>query len=299
MNHDEYLWDGSGEPDPAVVQLEQKLSPLRYQPPPTQRRPNFQRKWVPVLALATAAAWFLVVYFAPGATTQWRLAGQPLRVGQTIQTQAATTVAADAVGSLTVERGSRLRLTGQREFALEKGTVEALIWAPPGSFVINTPAAKAVDLGCRYTLQVGDNGDGLLTVQVGWVAFQAGSRESLIPAGAACRTYFKRGPGTPYQADSPETFRNALDAFDRGDSAALPRLLNASRPADALTLWHLLPRTTGTQRGEIYDRLAGFVILPPRDAILRGDEAAITAAWNALGYGDTEWWRSWKQSWPR
>ena len=217
----------------------------------------------------------------------------------TIQTEEATTVAADAVGSLTVERGSRLRLTGQREFALEKGTVEALIWAPPGSFVINTPAAKAVDLGCRYTLQVGDDGDGLLTVQVGWVAFQAGNRESFIPAGAACRTYSKRGPGTPYQADSPETFRNAVDAFDRGDSAALPRLLNASRPADTLTLWHLLPRTTGTQRGLIYDRLAACVSLPPRDAILRGDEAAITAAWNALGYGDTEWWRSWKQSWPR
>jgi hypothetical protein len=67
-----------------------------------------------------------------------------------------------------------------------------------------------------------------------------------------------------------------------------------------LTLWHLLRRTQGTQRGEVFDRLNTLVALPSeanRAAILRGDRSAIDAAWNALQLGDTNWWREWERQW--
>ncbi len=44
--------------------------------------------------------------------------------------------------------GSRQRLS------LKRGTMHALIWAPPGTFLVDTPSAKAIDLGCSYTLSV-------------------------------------------------------------------------------------------------------------------------------------------------
>jgi hypothetical protein len=62
MNED-YLWDRSGEPDPAVRELEEVLGTLRYQPTPLRlpatsqiRPPRRQAAW-----LAVAAAIVLVV----------------------------------------------------------------------------------------------------------------------------------------------------------------------------------------------------------------------------------------------
>jgi hypothetical protein len=39
---------------------------------------------------------------------------------------------------------------------------------------------------------------------MGWVAFQYGDRESLIPEGADCVTHKASGPGIPYYEDAPE-----------------------------------------------------------------------------------------------
>jgi hypothetical protein len=204
-----------------------------------------------------------------------------------------------------MEPQSRLRLVsarGQEErFALDRGTIHALIWAPPAQFVVDTPAAKAVDLGCQYTLQVGADGAGLLTVETGWVAFQWRDLESFIPAGAVCRTRLGHGPGTPYFLDAPKDLAEAVRQFDlTGEAGALQRVLSEARPQDALTLWHLILRTQGSQRGEVFDRFTALVKLPPqaeRAAILHGDRNAIDAAWNALDLGPTEWWRGWKRRW--
>ena len=73
-----------------------------------------------------------------------------------------------------------------------------MIWAPPRLFFVDTPAGVAADLGCAYTLEVDDHGDGLLHVTSGWVALQLKDRESMVPAGASCATRPGVGPGTPF-----------------------------------------------------------------------------------------------------
>jgi hypothetical protein len=192
---------------------------------------------------------------------------------------------------------------------LERGTIHATIWAPPGEFVVDTPSAVAVDLGCVYTLHVDDSGNGLLRTTLGWVGFKLGDRESFIPAGAVCATKKKTGPGTPYFEDAPEALRTALNKLDAGANvtseeraAALRIVLSQSRKRDALTLWHLLARVPDSDRGRVYDRLAQLVPAPAgvtREGILRLDRQMLDLWWNELGFGDTALWRPWERSWPQ
>src|SRR5207247_5950259 len=124
-----------------------------------------------------------------------------------------------------------------------RGTVHAVLAAPPGRFVVNTPSATATDLGCVYTLHVDEDGAGMLSVSKGWVALALDGREALVPVGASCRTDPRRGPGTPSYDDADQALRDALDDFDEArDAAARARalrvVLDHATPGHAATLWH-------------------------------------------------------------
>jgi len=163
-----------------------------------------------------------------------------------------------------------------------------------------------VDLGCAYTLQVDDSGAGIVRTSLGWVGFKLNDHESFIPAGAACATRPKVGPGTPYFEDAPATFRAALARFDFEDSTPQQRtddlaiLLAASRQRDALTLWHLLTRAEEGQRVLVYERLRGLAPPPAgvtKEGILRLDQPTLDLWWNELGFDDISVWRHWERSW--
>lgn len=313
----DYLWDGSGEPDDTVAGLEKQLRPLKWTPGPLRegRRTvmaSERAPWRLVIAatalIATATVGTLVYLGQTAAQTSWRLSGEDgspsyLRRGQLVKTQPATkvTLFSEQTGRVILDGDTRLRVGGEERFGLEQGTMHALIWAPPAKFLVETPTVKAVDLGCEYTLTVAKDGSGFLTVEMGWVAFEARGLESFIPAGAACTTSRRRGPDTPHFLDARPDFVAAVGQFDRRhDIAALHRAVSEARSRDALTLWHLLRRTEGTERALVCDRLAQLVRLPDvasRDALLRGDAAALEGAWDALQLGDMKWWREWKRRW--
>lgn len=348
---DDYLWDGSGEPDPDVQKLESVLGTLRHNRPAPEFpeisktrkrvRPRFFenrlweiRLWSPVAQLAAAILMVaaLVVTWqqwkpAPAAWSGWdvtRLEGAPasgvsggagkLAFGQVIETdlRSHATIRAEEVGEIDMEPGTRLRLlkskAGGRKLVLDRGTIHATIWAPAGEFVVDTPSALAVDLGCTYTLHVDGSGNGLLRTTLGWVGFKLNDHESFIPAGAACATKPKTGPGTPYFEDATAPFRDALSRFDLENStsnaraAALQVVLAQARKRDALTLWHLLSRVPETERGRICDRLAGFVPAPSgvtREGILHLDGKMLDLWWNEMELGDISVWRHWERSWSQ
>ena len=301
MNED-YLWDRSGESDPETVRLEQLLGKLRY----SGRASPSRRSWHWWLATAAAvliAGLVTVPLWLRGPVTSWQLPdGSRIRAGQIIETGK---IQSGDTGEVTINPGSRLRLVAatdhEQRFDLQRGMIHAYIWAPPGRFVVDTPSSKTIDLGCSYTLQVSPDGAGLLTVELGWVAFERNQLESFIPAGAACVTRPNRGPGTPYFTDAPALLTEALARFDTsGDSSALATAIVTARQRDALSLWHLMVRTHGDQRAKVYDRLASLVTLPreaSREGVLRGDGKAMDGAWNALALGNTDWWREWKRQW--
>jgi len=345
---DDYLWDGSGEPNPEIQRLEALLGKFRHDhPAPVFPEIVRDRRWrffprrvrlFPDLATAAAAVVAIaVVTFlvyggkpAPVTLAGWelsRVAGTPrigamavsgkqgtsrLGVGQILETdpQSRANLQAADVGQIEVEPSTRLRLltmgAGLKRIALDRGTIHAYIWARPGQFVVDTPSAMTVDLGCAYTLQVDDSGAGLVRTSLGWVGFKLNGHESFIPAGAACATRPKVGPGTPYFEDTSSEFRAALARFDFEDSTPPQRagdlaiVLGESRKRDALTLWHLLARADEGQRVLVYDRLKELAPPPAsvtKEGILRLDQPMLDLWWNALGFDDISVWRHWERSW--
>jgi hypothetical protein len=342
---DDYLWDRSGTPDPEIQRLEAALATFRHErPAPVFPALVADRRWkfLPLrLFPAVAAASALIVIVAgivllygrrPALVNSagWDISsvsGTPrigtkiitqhetrqFGVGQILETdhQSRLSLEAEGVGQIQVEPGTRLRLlsmgTGLNRLALDLGTIQAFIWAPPGQFVVDTPSALTVDLGCAYTLHVDDSGAGLVRTSRGWVGFKLNGHESFIPAGAACATRPKVGPGTPYFENASPELRAALARFDFEDTTAQERaadlaiVLRASRKGDALTLWHLLTRADESQRDQVYDRLRALAPPPAgvtREGVLRLDQAMLDQWWNELGFDDISVWRHWERSWP-
>ena len=170
-----------------------------------------------------------------------------LPVGAWLQTDPASraSVAIADIGRLDVDPGTRLQLLGTREgnhrVALQRGTVHALIWAPPGEFVVETEASTAIDLGCAYTLTVAPGGNGMIEVSMGWVGFEHGGREAFIPAGARCATRPGVGPGHAVlcghrRADAAgDRACSTSAALDIGGAARGRRLRSHRRRAAAAT----------------------------------------------------------------
>ena len=132
------------------------------------------------------------------------------------------------------------------------------------------------------------------------------SRESFIPAGAACATRPKIGPGTPYFEDAPGPLRAALSKLDfetntpAQRNAGLALVLFQSRKRDALTLWHLLARVSDSERGRVYDHLAALVPPPSgvtREGVFHLDQKMLDLWWNQLDLGDISLWRTFERSW--
>ena len=350
---DDYLWDGSGEPDPEIQKLEVLLGKFRHDSPtpvfpevvpdrPWNRRWAFFPWRIRLFpALATTAVFalagiagvaFLIHETKPSPITVvgWDVSsveGIPrigekaigakegtsrLGIGQMLETdnQSRASLQSDDTGRIQVDPSTRLRLlsmgTGLRRIALDRGTIHAYIWAPPGQFVVDTASAVTVDLGCAYTLQVDDSGAGMVRTSLGWVGFKLNGHESFIPAGAACATRPKVGPGTPYFEDASAEFRSALARFDFEDGTPQQRtrdlaiVLGEARSRDALTLWHLLARVDYEQRIVVYGRLSRLVPPPAnvtKEGILRLDQPMLDLWWNELGFDDISVWRHWEHSW--
>jgi len=205
-----------------------------------------------------------------------------LAVGQWLETDgdSRAQIEVGSIGRVEIDPNTRVRLveTKPTEHRLElaQGKMSARIWAPPRLFFVDTPAGVAADLGCAYTLEVDDQGVGLLHVTSGWVALQLKDRESVVPAGATCASRPGIGPGTPYFDDASQTLRTALSKLDFENDedvewlrTALEAVLAEARPRDTLTLWHLLYRVEGKDRELVFERMAALAP-PPKDVTREG-----------------------------
>jgi len=309
---DDYLWDGTGKPDPAVERLENALAPVRYRPGPLPV--SLARRRSPLLqagvAAALAASLALGLYLArragrePGFAVT-KLEGSPaidaraigdtarLHQGDWLETDAASRaeIAVANIGRVEVAQKSRIRLlrTGEREHRLElaRGEIYARISAPPRLFVVDTPSAAAVDLGCEYELSVSADGGSRLHVLFGEVELAGAGLVTKVPAGAIADTHPGIGPGLPVYEDAPEPLRRAAEAFDRrrDDPSALSALLDAAGPDDDITLWNLLPRVEGRARALVFEHLAA-VSPPPagvtEEGVLRLDQSQLDAWWDSI-----------------
>jgi ferric-dicitrate binding protein FerR (iron transport regulator) len=247
--------------------------------------------WVPRLAgMAVAACVVLAVFWfgvrhtpssvrgGPAWTVETAQGTRLLHTGETLQTDSASqaTVAIANIGRLQVEPNTKLRLlvtkSDEHRVSLEHGRVQAQTWAPPRLFIIDTPSATAVDLGCQYTLEVEKDGGSLLHVTLGMVSLENRGRSAFVPAQFLARTQAGAGPGTPFREDASVRFQSALNAIDFGRDKGVREsearwVVAQAQDRDAVTLWHLISRVGPEVRGEIYDRLA--ITAPPPPEVTR------------------------------
>lgn len=202
-----------------------------------------------------------------------------LSVGEYLETDGSSRAKIEvaSIGNVEVGPNSRVKLVGtneqQHRLSLERGSLHAKIAAPPRLFIVDTPSAAAVDLGCEYTLEVDQAGNSKLKVTSGFVALEDAGRESIVPAGAACLTMKGKGLGTPFSLDATPEFERALRSFDfaNGGSKAVAQIVKESNLYDIVSLWHLLSRVPKNDRPLVYDTLAKYVTPPAgvtRDGVL-------------------------------
>ncbi len=216
-----------------------------------------------------------------------------LAVGEFLETDANSRAKIQVanIGNVEVAPNSRVQLvkttSTEHRLSLEKGELKAKILAPPRLFIVDTPSAVAVDLGCEYTLEVDKDGNVKLHVTGGFVALEKDGRESIVPAGAIAFTKKGKGIGTPFSEDASPKFQTALYRFDfeNGGSQMLQTIINEASLYDSLTLWHLLSRVEKTERGKVFDALALQVKSPAkvtREGILKLDKKMLDAWWQEI-----------------
>jgi hypothetical protein len=216
------------------------------------RRTSMFHRWrlavAAIVTLAVAGIWY------------WRGSGGWIET----DARSRVTVRIGQIGSVEVKPNTRVRLVSKYRLSLAHGEISAKISAPPRMFFVDTASGTAVDLGCEYVLNSGEDGLGLLRVTRGWVSFEWKELESLVPAGASCRTRPKLGPGIPYFDDAPESLKQALENFgvEKSGTGSLNTILSSSRVRDTLTLWHLLSRVEAGDRAQVYERIAALTPIP-------------------------------------
>ena len=287
-------------PDSIWQSIEASLDAPAHAP----SRPLFwpRNRWAFALAAAALVAG-LGLFWRSANRPRWEVtltsggktSQEAVRAGDWLQTDAASTaeVRVGTIGTVEVSPETRLRIVTTRpnehRISLQHGQIKATITAPPKLFFVDTKSATAVDLGCQYTMNVDDYGNGLLNVTLGWVAFESHGHQSLVPAGAQCRTHPNAGPGTPYFKDAPKAFVTALEDFDfaNGGEASVRTVLATARQRDTLTLWHLLSRVAPPLREQVFDKMISFAPLPKgitREKVLTLDPQTLETWKNELAW---------------
>jgi hypothetical protein len=193
-----------------------------------------------------------------------------LAVGGTLETENSSkaNLKVGEIGDVELEANTRLTLVEaqptEHRLALTQGKISATISAPPRLFIVDIPAGKAIDLGCKYTLSVDDAGASLLHVTLGFVALVRDGREVWVPRYAMCQARLGIGPGTPYFEDASDALVSALEKYDfeNGGDEAFRAVLKESRARDTFTLWQLLSRVDSAHRVQVLDRMIELVGLP-------------------------------------
>jgi hypothetical protein len=334
---DDYLWDRSAPVDDEVVRLERLLAPYAFKPArivstsaplPSARVPHARRRWR--MALAAAA---VLAMFSFGVRTwyqqrlQWpeaqawqvasvlgdvRIDGRnaggatALAPGKVLETgDGVVRLHAARIGEVAIGKGSRFTLvetrSGRHRVQLQQGRMWARVWAPPGTFAVDTPSAGVWDMGCEFVLTVNAASDGLLTVRSGWVQVDNGWSEAMVPESARVEIDVHGVPGTPYDLGASQAFIAALREIDAQagtvDEEAIRRLIAASRPRDAISLLSLLTRRPQLAEGPLFDRMAQLMpvdAVVTREAIRIQGPHALSPWWSALPYPRIKrWWMQW------
>jgi hypothetical protein len=286
MSAKDYLWEKKGEGDAETRELENLLGQARFsgmEIPAEAQMPRRKRWPLGLVVLAAAAVAVFVMVPREGFI---RVDGTKLYAEQWFETgtgESARMQLGGSIGHVDVAEGSRVRVVRvdqqQQRLELERGRVHAVVLAPPRLFVIDTPSATAVDLGCEYELTVDAAGASRLNVLSGLVELEAQGQRAIVLAGMWSVTKQGAAPSVPVDRRATPALISALERLPQ-DASVLPLLLSQADTSDAATLWHLLSRTEGETRRAVYARLQELSPAQVDEAaVLRLDSVALESWW--------------------
>ena len=286
MSSKDYLWEKKGEADAETRELEALLGQARFSgmelPVEKKRRP----RW-PFIVVALAAALAVFVFLPREGFV--RVDGTKLYAEQWFETgvgEQKTLQLGDSIGHVEVKEGSKLRVLRvdkeEQRLQLARGSVHAVVLAPPRLFVIDTPAATAVDLGSEYQHTVDSSETSKLRVLSGLVELEGHGQKAIVLAGMWSDTPKGGAPSVPIDRRASPAFISAVERLPQ-DSSVLPMLLTQAEKSDAPTLWHLLSRTDGETRRAVTGRLRELVPFQGDEAaVMKLDSVALDAWWKAV-----------------
>lgn len=280
--HDDYLLDPKATPDPELQALEQALAPLRWREVPLReaepvrpiRRPR--RLWPWLLAAALFAVAVALV-----ATMGDRGLHPDAAARSFVAKASELRIPLGELAEITLRPGSELRFVHWRAkkealFELTRGSLEAKVEAPPvvqaGFFCIDTPRGRVIDQGCRYELELRDDGQVHVRVTEGGVTFAGTGRKAFVPARAEV-VVSESGPQIPLFTDvEPELMKSVREyeavlalkssTFDLRGMSVKQVLAAARSPRDSLALWHMLSDPEPAFREPVEAHLIGLVGSP-------------------------------------
>lgn len=247
---DDYLFDGTGTPDPDVEALEELLAPLAYSP--RRRLPRWTAPLVLAAMVLLVAAAVMGTRPDPWSSETARCTGCVWTVGERLDTTTSATAKLALRGELNAAAGADVRrLEGEgARLELRRGRVQVAVDAPAGWLRIALPGVSLVDLGCAFEVVVADDGTGITRVTSGAVALEGRTR-SVVPAGAMAASWPDGRAGLPVALGADPGWIARVDRFDQGEGELQELLDAAEEPSAALTLLHLLDRVPATRRAEV------------------------------------------------
>jgi hypothetical protein len=300
------LFDG-GDGDAELTALAQKLGTFAHTAPlrePAERPTRAPRRtWIwPIAGVAAVIALVVLLLqgkdapdpgcaggtgfgfsLTAGSATCGGIAAAStgtLPMGAWLETQrdgAATVKVAD-IGELTMFGDSKLRLvttgSAQHHMELARGHIAARVTAPPRLFVVDTPAATAVDLGCAYDLTVDAAGKTHLRVTAGAVSLEDKRAIAYVPATFEIDVV-PGHLGTPVSIAATPEVQKAVQRFDAGEPSALADLVRIAGSAERVTLWNIIGHTHDPSAIAKLEQLAPLPDPALREQILAGDADAM------------------------
>lgn len=276
MSDDEYLWEKRGPAEASTRELESVLGAARFG---GMRFPAAKaRRWPMVLGAGLVAAAAALVFFLVTAGNRVTLdeAGvvRTVAIGEWLEpTEPVTLSLARKIGVVEVAANARVRVQRvddvQQRLELARGSVHAIVNAPPKLFVVKTPVGAAVDLGCEYTLTVLDSGATHLHVLSGKVELEGDGQTVTVYEGMWSRQGVDRRAQVAVDDRASLGFLSAVLRVE-GEPSVLPFLLSQAAPRDAITLLQLGDRFPNL-RPSLEARVDELV---PRE----GSETALDAA---------------------
>ncbi len=191
------------------------------------------------------------------------------------------------MGQVSLNPWSKIQKKGSYNFLLSKGNITAENKNAAESFIaqVFTSDIKCAGTGVAYKIEINNDNTAELNVSKGRAIVTSNKLESIVIPGFICRIR-EKGPEIPMILNSSEEVKKALELLSYyNDQDALNEILNLSGLADGISLWHLLKRIPGDNRGAVFNKLYSLYPLPKgidQESILRLKEEALNKWFNQI-----------------